>query len=101
MYKSNDRSWAIFFARVVLGLIFLMAGIYKVFQLGPLNHARMYFLPFADTFLPVWSLWTVGTVVPFVELIRGRAVATGFADTPGANRTGVRAHSCDFWSPAT
>jgi putative oxidoreductase len=77
MYKSNDRSWAIFFARVVLGLIFLMAGIYKVFQLGPLNHARMYFLPFADTFLPVWSLWTVGTVVPFVELIAGALLLLG------------------------
>jgi putative oxidoreductase len=77
MYKSNDRSWAIFFARVVLGLIFLMAGIYKVFQLGPLNHARKYFLPFADTFLPVWSLWTVGTVVPFVELIAGAMLLLG------------------------
>jgi uncharacterized membrane protein YphA (DoxX/SURF4 family) len=77
MYKSNDRSWAIFFARVVLGLIFLMAGIYKVFQLGPLNHARMYFLPFDDTFLPVWSLWTVGTVVPFVELIAGALLLLG------------------------
>src|SRR5947207_8350270 len=54
-----------------------MAGVYKVFQLGPLNHARKYFLPFADTFLPVWSLWAVGFAIPFVELIAGALVILG------------------------
>ena len=72
-----DRAWAILFARLVLGLIFFMAGVMKVFQLGPLNHARKYFLPFADTFLPVWSLWAVGVVIPFVELIAGAMVILG------------------------
>jgi uncharacterized membrane protein YphA (DoxX/SURF4 family) len=72
-----DRTWAILFARLVLGLIFFMAGVMKVFQLGPLNHARKYFLPFADTFLPVWSLWATGVVIPFVELIAGAMVILG------------------------
>jgi thiosulfate dehydrogenase (quinone) large subunit len=72
-----DRAWAILFARLVLGLIFFMAGVMKVFQLGPLNHARKYFLPFADTFLPVWSLWVMGVVIPFVELIAGAMVILG------------------------
>jgi uncharacterized membrane protein YphA (DoxX/SURF4 family) len=72
-----DRAWAILFARLVLGLIFFMAGVMKVFQLGPLNHARKYFLPFADTFLPVWSLWAMGVVIPFVELIAGAMVLLG------------------------
>lgn len=72
-----DRAWAILFARLVLGLIFFMAGVMKVFQLGPLNHARKYFLPFADTFLPVWSLWATGVVIPFVELIAGAMVILG------------------------
>lgn len=72
-----DRAWAILFARLVLGLIFFMAGVMKVFQLGPLNHARKYFLPFADTFLPVWSLWATGIVIPFVELIAGALVILG------------------------
>lgn len=72
-----DRAWAILFARLVLGLIFFMAGVMKVFQLGPLNHARKYFLPFADTFLPVWSLWTMGVIIPFVELIGGALVILG------------------------
>ncbi|HEX6717026.1 MAG TPA: DoxX family protein [Pyrinomonadaceae bacterium] len=72
-----DRAWAILFARLVLGLIFFMAGVMKVFQLGPLNHARKYFLPFADTFLPVWSLWAMGVVIPFVELVAGAMVILG------------------------
>ena len=54
-----------------------MAGVMKVFQLGPVNHARKYFLPFADTFLPVWSLWAMGVVIPFVELIAGAMVILG------------------------
>jgi len=75
--KSFDRSWALLFARLVLGLIFFMAGEWKVFDLGPLEHARKYFLPFSDTFLPIWSLWTVGTIIPFVELIAGAMVILG------------------------
>ncbi len=72
-----DRSWALLFARLVLGLIFFMAGVFKVFQLGPLEHARKYFLPYADTFLPVWSLWATGVVIPFVELVAGGLVILG------------------------
>src|SRR3989442_15981649 len=75
--RVNGRSWALLFARVVLGLIFFMAGFWKVFQLGPLQHARKYFLPFVDTFLPVWSLWAVGVAIPFVELIAGALVILG------------------------
>src|SRR5258707_720900 len=76
--NSNlDRSWALLFARLVLGLIFFMAGVYKVFQLGPLEHARKYFLPYADTFLPVWSLWATGVTIPFVELVAGGLVILG------------------------
>jgi uncharacterized membrane protein YphA (DoxX/SURF4 family) len=75
--KFSGRSWALLFARLVLGLIFFMAGVWKVFQLGPFQHARKYFLPFADTFLPVWSLWAVGVTIPFVELITGALVIIG------------------------
>ena len=74
---DRGRSWAFLFARLVLGLIFLMAGVWKIFQLGPLQHARKYFLPFADTFLPVWSLWAAGVVIPFVELIAGALMILG------------------------
>ena len=79
MNQSSNlpRAWSLLFARLILGLIFFMAGFWKVFQLGPLEHARKYFVPYADTFLPVWSLWLVGTVIPPIELIAGVLVILG------------------------
>jgi len=74
---NSNRAWALLLARIVLGLIFFMAGVMKVFQLGPVEHARKYFLPFNDTFLPTWSLWAVGVTIPFVELIAGALVIVG------------------------
>jgi uncharacterized membrane protein YphA (DoxX/SURF4 family) len=74
----TDRAWAILFARLVLALIFLMAGVYKTFEQGPLEHARKWFLPYRDTFLPVWSLWAVGTAIPFVELAAGALLLIGW-----------------------
>src|SRR4029450_4574671 len=77
MKRNFNRAWAVLFARLVLGLIFFMAGVWKVFQLGPLNHARKWFLPYANTFLPVWSLWATGVTIPFVELIAGALLIIG------------------------
>ena len=67
---SARRSWAILFARGILGLIFFMAGVYKVFTLTPVGHAHKWFVdPYADTFLPMWSLWLTGVTIPVVELV--------------------------------
>ena len=77
MTGDLHRAWALLFARLVLGLIFFMAGVSKVFQLGPLEHARKYFLPFSDTFLPVWSLWLVGVTIPVIELLAGALLLLG------------------------
>jgi uncharacterized membrane protein YphA (DoxX/SURF4 family) len=77
MAGDLHRAWALLFARLVLGLIFFMAGVSKVFQLGLLEHARKYFLPFSDTFLPVWSLWFVGVTIPVIELIAGALLLLG------------------------
>ena len=79
MKPPTDRAWAIFFCRVVLGLIFFMAGVYKCFVMTPAGHARHYFVgPYADTFLPAWSLWATGTAVPVVELLAGALVLVGY-----------------------
>ena len=78
MNSNPNWAWAILFARLVLGLIFFMAGVYKVFQQGAIEHARQWFLPYSDTFLPVWSLWAMGVTIPFVELIAGGLVIIGF-----------------------
>jgi len=67
-----DWSWAIFFARWVLGLIFFMAGWWKLVELTPAGHVELYFIgQFADTWIPTWLLWAVGATIPFVELLAG------------------------------
>ena len=76
---TTSRAWAILIARLILGLIFFMAGVWKVFQLGPLEHARRLFVePYAQTFLPRWSLWATGATVPVVELVAGAMVLIGW-----------------------
>jgi uncharacterized membrane protein YphA (DoxX/SURF4 family) len=83
MKVPPDRAWAIFFCRAILGLIFFMAGVYKCFTMTPIGHARHYFVdPYADTFLPTWSLWLTGTLVPVVELVAGALVLVGFKTRP-------------------
>jgi uncharacterized membrane protein YphA (DoxX/SURF4 family) len=83
MTFPSDRGWAIFFCRVVLGLIFFMAGLYKCFVMTPFGHAQHYFVgPYADTFLPAWSLWATGTAVPIIELVAGALVLVGFRTRP-------------------
>ena len=77
--NNINRSWALLFARAVLGLIFFMVGVYKVFQMGPLEHAHKFFVePYSDTFLPTWALWIVGTIIPIIELVAGAFVILGF-----------------------
>lgn len=74
-----NRSWAILFARAILGFIFFMAGVWKVFELGPLEHARRLFLvPYAETFLPEFALWIVGVIIPLIELSAGALLLIGF-----------------------
>lgn len=83
MSAAADRSCAIFVARAILGVVFLVAGVYKTFMYGPLEHARVLFVgPYADTFLPVWALWATGTVVPIVELVAGGLVLVGVWTRP-------------------
>jgi uncharacterized membrane protein YphA (DoxX/SURF4 family) len=76
---AAGRSWALLFARGVLGLIFFMAGFWKVFTLTPAGHAHRWFVdPYADTFLPMWSLWLTGVTIPILELLAGGLMIVGF-----------------------
>ncbi|MFQ5690533.1 MAG: MauE/DoxX family redox-associated membrane protein [Gemmatimonadota bacterium] len=75
---SPELRWIAFFARGLLGLLFLMTGWTKMFHMGPLEHARQFFVePYAETWIPVWLLWALGTVVPFVELVSGGLLLVG------------------------
>ena len=56
-----------------------MAGMYKVFQMGPVEHARKLFVePYSKTFLPISALWAVGTIIPIIELVAGALIIIGF-----------------------
>ena len=82
MIESKHHTiWQAFtclFARLILGLIFFMAGIFKVFELGLMGHAERFFLPYQDSFLPVWSLWVVGVSIPIIELLAGALLIIGW-----------------------
>lgn len=73
------RWWAVFCARVVLGLIFGMAGFHKCFVMTPVGHAqRLFITPYAETWIPVWLLWVTGVTIPVVELIAGWLLVAGW-----------------------
>jgi uncharacterized membrane protein YphA (DoxX/SURF4 family) len=83
MNPTTDRATAIFVARAILGTVFFVAGLYKTFMWGPVAHAReLFVIPYADTFLPVWSLWLTGVIVPPVELVAGGLVLVGWWTRP-------------------
>ncbi len=74
---------ALLIARLLLGLLFFMGGIYKIFVIGLTTGAEsMFVVPYADTFLPVWALWAGGVTIPFIELISGLLVILGLWRKP-------------------
>jgi uncharacterized membrane protein YphA (DoxX/SURF4 family) len=80
---AKSRAAAMFLARVLLGLVWLVGGINKVFIWGPIEHARnLFVVPYAGTFLPAWSLWASGTIIPFLELIFPAFVIVGLWTRP-------------------
>lgn len=69
---------AAFATRLILGILFLMAGWWKVFDLTAVEHARRFFVEgFADYWIPAWLLWPLGFVIPFVELAAGVLLIAG------------------------
>ena len=83
--QVSPSAWAAFVARVVVSLMFFMAGIWKVFTVGALEHARNVFVvPYQDSILPAWSLWASGAAIPFVELVAGGLLLVGWKRFPAA-----------------
>lgn len=77
--------WPAFFTRVTAGLLFGMAGVYKVFIMTPEVHARKLFLePYQHTWIPHFLLWPLGVGIPFLELIAGWLLVAGYLRRPVA-----------------
>jgi uncharacterized membrane protein YphA (DoxX/SURF4 family) len=88
--RISDRAWAIAFARVILGLIFGMAGWGKVMRMGVGVHAQNLFLePFAATWIPRPLLYGLGVTIPVVELVAGWLVFAGLFRRPALISLGL------------
>ncbi len=67
------------FTRGMLGLMFFMVGWYKVFDLGAMQHAEQLFVEgYRETWIPVWMLWGLGIVIPYLELLSGALLIIGW-----------------------
>jgi uncharacterized membrane protein YphA (DoxX/SURF4 family) len=81
---------AVFLARTMLGLVFLMAGWWKVFTLTPAAHAQQFFIEgFKDSWIPEWLLWALGTAIPPFELTAGLLLIAGLWTRLTASLTGL------------
>lgn len=77
--RRLDLALAALFGRLMLGLLFAVQGWHKVFEMGPMKHARRFFLEgYTETWIPAWLLGSVGVTVPFVELVAGALLLVGF-----------------------
>ena len=75
----DNIGYAVLIARWILGVLFFMAGWWKVFVLTPFGHAQRYFITgFSETWIPDWLLWTLGTTIPIVELAAGTLLFVGW-----------------------
>lgn len=75
------KNWplVILIVRLILGLLFLMAGYWKVFVLTPAEHAQQFFVGgFADTWIPLWLLNLLGYSIPLLELAAGVLICIGW-----------------------
>ncbi len=75
----SSQGWGRFFCRVLLGVLFFVAGFFKCFELGPMSHALTYFVePYAESWIPEFLLIGIGVVVPIVELLAGLLLIVGW-----------------------
>lgn len=71
MQFKNTRPAGVFFARALLGIIFLMQGYGKVFTIGVPEVYEMFFKDFESTFLPKWLIVGTAYFSSYIELIAG------------------------------
>ena len=73
----ENRSFALFFLRTLLGLLFFMQGFGKVFKYGVEGVYQSAFQSFEAGILPKWLLWSTAYFTSYVELIAGLLLILG------------------------
>ncbi len=77
-----ERALAIFLPRVMLGLVYLFAGLHKLADVGPTAYGQVVAMSDAARFFPASLLIAVGFVIPFVELALGMLLLLGWRTRP-------------------
>lgn len=76
--EVSNTALAAFLVRWLLGILFVMAGTWKVFVLTPAVHAQKMFVEgMAGHWIPDFLLTFFGMTIPFVELAAGIALLLG------------------------
>ena len=76
--KLSNRTIGIFIVRWIFGILQLVKGWYKTFEMTPLGHARRYFIEGSeDYWMPEPLLYAVGASIPIVELAAGLLICIG------------------------
>ena len=77
--NSINLTIASFIMRWILGVLFFMAGYWKVFTLTAKSHAENFFVAaYADSWIPQWALLAGGYVIPYWELLAGLLILIGW-----------------------
>jgi putative oxidoreductase len=76
------RTAALFFMRLLLGLIFFWQGFGKVFSWKISGVYENFFSPYESTILPEWFLWLTAYYTSFAELICGVLLILGLWRKP-------------------
>lgn len=74
------KNWPVvcFIVRWNVGLLFLMAGYWKVFVLTPQQHASEFFIKaYSDSWIPEFLLQGLGLGIPLLELGAGILICLG------------------------
>lgn len=87
--RIDLTAWAVLCGRVILGLIFGMAGYWKTFVLTPAGHYHRFFEPYVGSWIPVWMLWAAGVTIPIVEFAAGWLLVAGLWVAPSLVALGI------------
>ena len=77
MKENWPRPAGVLFARMLLGIIFLMQGYGKIFRFTVPKAYDMFFKDLETTFLPKWLLWVTAYYTSYAEMVCGFLLLIG------------------------